>query len=153
MAKTQEDALYTDSPALIYSTAKTKGDTLYTNEVLSSQIEGGQQLLSRNGKFILIMQQDGDLVQYIGQDPDPANAIFRSGTANKGLRAVMLSDGRLVVYDRANYVVWASSSQAQANDKYRLVLENDGDAVIYSSADVPIWSNLSSGKLTLPLTS
>ena len=57
----------------------------------------GQQL--QDGPFILVMQGDGNLVEYVSEPNGQLYALWATGTVgNPGAVAVMQSDGNLVVY-------------------------------------------------------
>ena len=72
-------------------------------------IGNGQMLKSGNGRFILHMQKDGNLVVYAGSTP-----IWASRTNNKGcqpFRLEMQKDNNLCIYDGTGQCTWASQTQ------------------------------------------
>lgn len=114
---------------------KTK-DTLGSNGVL----EMNQSLVSQNGKYVAIMQGDGNFVVYNGSRP-----IWATNTAKKGaVRAIMQSDGNFVLYDNAGRPKWAS--QTARKNGVKLIMQNDGNLVIYTSANKPVWATNTVGK-------
>jgi hypothetical protein len=106
------------------------GSTLYAGE----QLDPGQELLSSNGAYELIMQSEGDLVLYHEGD-----ALWSSGIQGAGAYAVMQSDGNLVIYDGGE-AKW-SSNTAGFSGAY-LQVQNDSNVVVYQSGH-PIWDWMS----------
>lgn len=101
-------------------------------------LTSGQSIYSPNTQYQLIMQTDGNLVEY-----GPSGAIWASGTGgNPGAQALMQTDGNLVVYAANGAVLW--STQSYGNTGAFLKLQNDGNAVIYQPANGAIvWSGKS----------
>lgn len=60
-------------------------------------------------------------------------------SSNRWYKAVMQTDGNIVVYNKANVVVWASNTIFGASDAYRLWNQSDGNLVLYKGPD-PIWA-------------
>ena len=96
-----------------------------------SQLTAGQSITSGNGLYNLIMQGDGNLVEYYG--PTPA---WASGTSASGSFVVMQGDGNLVVYDGST-PKWASNTSG--NPGAYLSLGDDGDLVVDSPTGDPLW--------------
>lgn len=96
-----------------------------------TEFSGGQHLTSPNGKYILTMQSDGNLVLYQG-----STALWASNTGGPGRRAVMQSDGNLVIYSGST-AVWSSGTDGYGAS--RLVLQDDANLVIYRKG-VATWS-------------
>jgi hypothetical protein len=100
----------------------------------SDRLNAGQQLginqyiESSDGRFVLFLQPDGNLVLYNG------SALWNTGTTT-ATRLVMQTDGNLVLYN-GNTPLWYTSTAGSSN---RLVLQVDGNLVEYSSADTPLW--------------
>ena len=93
----------------------------------------GEQLISKNGKYDLRMQHDGNLVEYCnGNKP-----IWHSATYGKsvtgGLR--FQSDSNLVIYDPNP--IWASGTYHSGATT--LVVQNDGNIVMYTRDGTPVW--------------
>lgn len=90
---------------------------------------------SCDGRFELVMQDDGNLVLYqIGVGP-------LWGTATDGTNAehaIMQSDGNLVVYAPQGVPLWGSGTQGYPCS--RLVVQDDGNLVIYAG-NAPLWSS------------
>ena len=94
------------------------------------------RLESPDGRFRLILQNDGHLVLYqLPGTPLWANGVIRSDVC----RIVLENTGNLVVYSRANIMLWQSNTANQGAS--RLVLQNDGNLVIYRRSDgAAVWS-------------
>jgi NlpC/P60 family protein len=95
------------------------GQTLGVNGTLTSQ----------SGAYRLVMQNDGNLVEY-----GPSGWVWSSNTAGSGSanRLVMQNDGNLVMYTSAGAVPFATGEVGSgSNDS--LVVQNDGNVVQYGS--------------------
>jgi len=94
---------------------------------------------SENGKYLLVMQDDGNLVIYEG-----TVAKWSSGTHGKGTKPyklVMQGDGNLVIYDNSNDAIWASNTAGKGTGPYRLVMQDDRNLVIYDKNDTSLWAS------------
>jgi hypothetical protein len=95
----------------------------------------GQHLVSSNGLYTLIMQSDGNLVEYTAGLP-----FWATGTqGGAGTRAVMQTDGNLVVYSPTGAALWSSGSGGHSGT-INLSLLNNGDLVVNGPAG-PLWTN------------
>jgi hypothetical protein len=95
----------------------------------------GEARQSCDGRFVLIMQHDGNLVLYQGAEP-----LWHAGTHDSGATsAVMQSDGNLVVYDDAGTAMWASGTNGY--DWSAALVQDDGNLVIYSSDGKALWGS------------
>jgi hypothetical protein len=103
----------------------------------SEELKFGQALISGNGRYKFIMQDDGNLVLYrIGE----AQALWATDTCGRNVRkCIMQSDGNLVLYGN-DEVIWASKTHNNSNAY--LIVQNDGNAVIYKHPFLqsPIWA-------------
>jgi pimeloyl-ACP methyl ester carboxylesterase len=103
-------------------------------------LHAGQSIRSRDGRFQLLYQWDGNLVLY-RQDGVP---LWHSDTHGWSAgQLVMQSDGNLVIYDAAGVPVWASGTAGFASAW--LVVQNDGNMVIYTPSGGPVWSSGTGG--------
>ena len=94
----------------------------------------GQQLISPNGQFVLVMQGDGNLVEYA-----PGNrAVWASGTNRPNSIALMQSDGNLVVIAPGNVPVWNAGTNG--NPGADVELQSDGNLVVYAQGHIAKWS-------------
>lgn len=94
--------------------------TLTANQALAP----GQSLHSPDGRFVLVMQGDGNLVLY-----SSIGALWSSRTAGyPGAFAVLQADGNLVVYGPGHVPRFASGTSGGPDT---LVIQTDGNMVIY----------------------
>lgn len=110
------------------------------NDGLSAgqSINAGQSLVSRNGRYRLSMQTDGNLVIY-----NPNGPIWSSGTwRSDANRLVMQNDGNLVLYGQGG-ARWASNTwKSSAN---RVVMQDDGNLVMYGPYGA-VWASGTMGR-------
>ncbi|WP_029114058.1 LysM peptidoglycan-binding domain-containing protein [Mycobacterium sp. URHB0044] len=105
------------------------GDRLQDGE----KLEVGQRLTSRNGAYELVLQDDGNLVLYAGEE-----SVWSTGTNGENVvRAEVQSDGNFVLYTPEK-PVWHSDTKG-AKD-VRLILQDDRNLVLYGF-DGPAWSS------------
>jgi Polysaccharide lyase len=103
------------------------GTTLNTGETLRV----GESLWSTDHRYQLIVQLDGNLVEY-----GPNGAIWSTNTFGSNARLVMQLDGNLVLYNGANQAMWATN---RFGSNARLVMQDDSNLVVYASSGV-LWS-------------
>lgn len=97
-------------------------------------IRPGQYIESANTKYVLVMQGDGNLVEY----GDGMRVIWHTRTGgNPGAFAVFQGDGNFVVYSANWRPLWASGSKAGANV---IALQTDANLVMYQN-QTPRWAN------------
>ncbi|WP_239153085.1 NlpC/P60 family protein [Virgisporangium aurantiacum] len=95
-----------------------------------------QSIISRNGAYRLVMQGDGNLVEY-----GPRGPLWATYTNPGSSRLVNQGDGNLVVYPDAGGVAWASGTGGGGGT---LVVQDDGNVVLYGRGG-PTWSTYTSG--------
>jgi hypothetical protein len=98
-----------------------------------------QSISSCDGRFVLILQSDGDLTLY--QD-----AILLWNTGTSGLAStevIMQRDGNLVVYDEAATPLWASNTAGHP-DAY-FAIQDDGNLLVYDVSGVALWASDTGG--------
>jgi hypothetical protein len=109
--------------------AAAASNTLGTYGTLSA----GQSIVSPDGHYELVMQTDGNLVEYIVG----GRALWSSHTnGDPGSHAVMQPGGSLAVYNSAGAAVWSSNSRGTGCPQ--LAIQNDGNVVVYSPK--AIWA-------------
>ncbi|WP_433088638.1 hypothetical protein ACQP1P_21145 [Dactylosporangium sp. CA-052675] len=116
-------------------------------------MSGGRYMLSADGRYGVLMQPDGNLVEY-GPSPcgflQPDNCPgpypwWSTNTAGQpGNRVAMQSDGNLVVYRADNSVAWASNT-AQSGAVF-FTVRNTG-ALVLQRSDGSVAATLSGGHL------
>jgi hypothetical protein len=100
-----------------------------------SELQVGDELVSRNGWVRLVLQPDGDLVLYRIQ---VARRLWASGTAGSGVdRVRMEANGDLVAVSPQG-TQWRSDTDG--NPGAHAVLGDDGNFVVYDTLDNPLWS-------------
>jgi hypothetical protein len=105
----------------------------------NASMSPGQYIMSADNRFVLIFQNDGNLVLY-----GPGYAVlWASNTAGSGANnLIMQSDGNLVLY-KPGGVAW-SSGKAGAGAS-TLVMQDDGNAVTYNSGGGATWASDTGG--------
>ena len=107
-------------------------DTLWSTQQLTTD----QSLTSRNGRYTLAMQYDGNLVVYA----PGGRAVWDARTWRSGGRGVVMqADGNLVLYGERRQVLW--NSLTWGNPGARLTLQDDGNLVLYSDRGAALWSS------------
>ena len=98
----------------------------------------GESLISADGRFRLILQEDSNLCLRKIENDEPIWCAMTNGT---GAQVVwMQTNGNLVMRNSANAVVWSSDSYVGPNGSYYLAIQNDGNLVIYNAANnKAIW--------------
>lgn len=112
------------------------------------------KLTSPSGNYVLIMQDDGNLVLYRGEcsnTPSPSCAVWDSRTHREqgNYYLAMQEDGNLVVYrgrppENPSNAIWDSRT-FRAHGNYFLAVQDDGNVVIYEGTELSdnrgaIWS-------------
>ena len=113
------------------------------------ELRTGEQLVSQNGIYNLILQKDQNLVLYKDRGRTP---LWASNTVNRGgVRAVMQADGNFVLYTAANQPVWDSGSHHHPGGAF-VTLQNDGNLVVYLGKR-PLWDSSTQGGRKAPAKS
>ena len=117
-------------PGLTKNLQFLNADTLRPDQYISPN----QYIESANTKYVLIMQGDGNLVEY----GDGQRVIWNTKTGgNPGAFAVFQWDGNLVVYSANMRPLWASGSRLNSTN---FVLQTDGNLVTYQGY-TPRWAS------------
>ncbi len=124
---------------LVLNTVPSKLPPLPTITLQSTITSPGSFVVldSPNGLFSLIMQADGNLVEYNG-----ATVPWASGSYGKGTgpyTATLQSNGILVVTDSTGTVTWSSSTASQGVGPYTLSVLNTGNIMIVDSDGTVIF--------------
>ena len=129
-------ALQSDSNVVQYNgsgTATWASSTINDSLVGGEKLTSGQFLNSHGGGYQLIMQGDGNLVQY-----QAGTATWSSGTSgNAGAYVVMQGDGNLVVYN-AGKALWSSGTAGHPGAV--MYNQGDGNIVLYAGG-LAIWAS------------
>ncbi|MFT3839921.1 MAG: GH25 family lysozyme [Myxococcaceae bacterium] len=94
----------------------------------------GSSITSCDGRFSLVMQSDGNLVQYSN-----GIAMWATMTQQHGEVTVMQGDGNLVVYDAGGCAIWASKTDGHNGASF--AMQDDGNLVIYDTGSHALWSS------------
>jgi hypothetical protein len=99
----------------------------------------GEQLVAENGRYVLQMQEDGNVVVRMSGNI----ATWASGTdGHPGAILKMQDDGNLVVIAPGNNPVW--SSRTDGRPSCVLFIQDDGNAVVYAEGNRAVWASNSS---------
>jgi surface antigen len=111
-------------PAVPYCSDMLANDRLFAN----------QSVYSSNGRYRLVLQSDGNLVEY-----GPNGAIWSTMTGgNNGASFVQQGDGNGVVYSASNQPLWANMTM---NSGARLAVQDDANIVTYIGS-TPLYATL-----------
>ncbi len=110
----------------------------------------GDKLMSPNGKYLLLMQEDGNLVIYnLVSNSNEKTAIWSTRTngqtsASLSVKAFMTEDGNFVLsqYNKTNYTtktIW--STQTNGNPEAYLTMQDDGNLVVYNKTGRALWAS------------
>jgi hypothetical protein len=86
--------------------------------------------------YTLEFQLDGNLV--VSKRGTPKKVLWASGTAGRGAKLSVQSDGNVSIYDQSNQPIWASNTDR--NPGAFLSLQNDGNLVVYTSNRRPVFA-------------
>jgi hypothetical protein len=94
----------------------------------------GQKLTSPNGLYVLSMLSDGNLVEDAG-----GRQMWSTSTeGNIGARAVIQTDGNLVVYSVSHKALWASNTGGHSG-VFTLIVQ-DNAALVINGQSGALWS-------------
>jgi hypothetical protein len=113
------------------------------------QMNIGSKRWSPNGRYILKLQSDGNLIIY----HKPLNeVIWSSKTQGRGVfKAVMQYDGNFVLYTKDNVARWHTGTDGKPTN--HLLLQDDGNLVIYSmGSPTAQWATELHGGYLLPIS-
>jgi GH25 family lysozyme M1 (1,4-beta-N-acetylmuramidase) len=96
----------------------------------------GESVKSCDGRFELVLQTDGNLVEYLDGS---FGALWSSGTSGTdGFAAVMQSDGNFVLYGARSNALWDSHTSGHGGAS--LAVQTDGNMVIYDGGRA-LWES------------
>lgn len=125
---------WTNGPATI---AMADSPAAYNTWLKPGQLlKSGNYVRSANGYYRLLMQADGNLVEYVKSGTKWVAKWSTQTHGNNGAYAAMQKDGNFVVY-KGTKAVWSTRVQ---NYKIKgLALQNDSNLVTYSTTNKPLW--------------
>jgi hypothetical protein len=131
-----------DGNAVIYNSASQAlwSSARDVSAVTAGQtLRAGQSRQSPNGRYLLVMQTDGNLVEY---DTTTRAALWGSSTGqNPDAFATMQADGNLVVYTAARQALFNTGTGGRGDITSRVIVQDDGNVVVYTGAASPLWSS------------
>lgn len=93
-----------------------------------------QRLYSPSGAYVLIYQNDGNLVLY-----GPSGPLWASDTIGQAPGfATMQGDGNVVVYRADGVPIWATDTAGMPGAELRV--QDDGFLVLYDAGNSPMWT-------------
>ncbi|GAM23606.1 hypothetical protein SAMD00019534_067810 [Acytostelium subglobosum LB1] len=113
----------------------TAGNTIHSNHPVNYITNGG---------FYLVLQQDGNLVVYRGNNFASCNAIWSTQTHGKGhapYRLTMQHDGNLVIYDASNAPTWATATHGKGHGPHTCYLSPQGGVHVVDSHSGCLYSS------------
>jgi hypothetical protein len=141
------NALPVDAPQVSGPRPKVPGLKVLGDAVSGRSINTGEALVSPNGKFLAVMQPDGNFVVY---NRETKAALWSSGTGGKaaGGSLAVQKDGNLAVYAPGGAAQWSSdTANIGAHHDTKLTLGDDGNLVQTDPrGNVALWSS-NTGKL------
>jgi cell wall-associated NlpC family hydrolase len=111
-------------------------DSVGTQINAGARLNPGDWIESPNRAYRLVMQPDGNLVEY-----GPSGALWATYTSAGGTYLVNQPDGNLVMYRPDGGVAWASRTNGQGATT--LVVQDDGNVVAYGAN--PTWATYTAG--------
>jgi hypothetical protein len=100
-----------------------------------SAIGSGDKLQSPDGHYVLIMQNDGNLVDYSWPRP-----LWASNTGNHpGSSLAMQGDGNLVIYAPGGIPIWASNTAGHPGAYFEV--QNDANMIIRAANGAVLWAS------------
>ncbi|MEE1928538.1 hypothetical protein V1J52_10090 [Streptomyces sp. TRM 70351] len=107
--------------------------------VRGTRICRNMALTSGNGRTLLRLQEDGNLVVY--RDGRP---VWQApGAWSRGDCLVFQDDGNFVLYDSGGTAVWHANTWRRGNI---LSVQDDGNVVIYDVRGTPVWHTNTAGR-------
>ncbi|XP_034003715.1 lectin-like [Trematomus bernacchii] len=100
----------------------------------NDELRKGDSLVSNNGRFKAVFQEDGNFVVY-GWTPVWASDTYGSDA----FRLIMQNDCNLVIYNNGGKALWDTRSNGAKTDVCRLQLTDDGKLVVSKAAEV-VWT-------------
>jgi hypothetical protein len=95
-------------------------------------LASGKSLTSTNGRFVAVMQGDGNLVIYGG-----GRALWGTRTHAPGSVLALQGDGNLVIYDSQGRAVWSTRTEGSGTTD-QLIMQDDGNLVLYGARGA-VW--------------
>ena len=114
---------------------RTNGFSGYSMDT-GQQLTSGQYLASPSQQYILLLQSDGNLVEYY--TPTRSVLLATNTAGNPGDR-LYFQGSNLVVYSSKDAVLWQSGTGSTTASE--LQLQDDGNLVLYNTTGLPVWES------------
>jgi len=129
-------------------------DTLWNGEYILKE----QKLVSNNGKFTALLQDDGNFVLYKDATEVASNALWATQTFydTNPRKLIMENDGNLALYSQApglRTLLWQSNTHDLGAPPYKLVMQDDGNLVISDWTNTFMWETRTAPILPITLAS
>jgi hypothetical protein len=120
------------------------------NRCINSMQEGclaqGQSLISTNGNWMMLMQNDGNLVITDLKANKPTWSVygnkFTTRSKGKGPYSLCLDkEGILTITNSEKQFLWKSDTAGKGVGPFKLVMRDDGYIELRDSRDVQTWAN------------
>ncbi len=100
-------------------------------------MRAGESYGSCNGRFVLTLQGDGNLV--LRDKSQNGKAIWATSTSGSdGYAATFQTDGNLVLYGHYQNALWSAHTNGKGG--VRLDFQDDGNVVLYDAQSNAVWS-------------
>ncbi|XUL89965.1 hypothetical protein ACQ86D_27790 [Streptomyces galilaeus] len=110
-----------------------------------NQMVPGDKIFSPNSLNFLLMQSDGNLVEYIPGNgaPRAAWASNTAGNGNEGSVFIAQNDGNYVLVAPGNHARWATGTGGPGTT---FKIQDDRNLVVYGNRNNALWSNNIAGQ-------
>jgi hypothetical protein len=106
------------------------------------QLTRGQSLVSPDGTFRFVFQDDGNAVVLATY-----GVVWQSATQGRGDRLIMQADGNVVIYDATGRPVWFTGTNDPGST---LRMQDDGNLVVYRATGTPAWASFVNNRIAAP---
>lgn len=105
----------------------------------TARLYPGQSLETKDRRYRLVLQEDGNLVLY-----SPTRALWASGTNGRRVDNLsLLANGNMVLHDNDGNIAWQSRTGGRGPSQ--LIMQADGNLVLYSPSG-PSWYTETAGQ-------
>jgi hypothetical protein len=103
-----------------------------------NSLTAGQKLVSKNGKYMLLYQTDGNVCIYSTSGGSP---VWSSGVTHTPGKLKLQPNGNLVAHDSGNIPQWSTKTANKGTSPFKLVIQNDRNLVLTDSDNVILWKS------------
>ncbi|KAH7626877.1 hypothetical protein B0T09DRAFT_35761 [Sordaria sp. MPI-SDFR-AT-0083] len=102
-------------------------------------IESGSSIKSKNGKYELVFQDDGNFVLYEVSHKRPLWSSNTTSSYRKASKGLLQDDGNLRLFDDDNGEVWSSHTGGRGDASTVLTVQDDGNVRLMSGEN-QLWA-------------